>query len=258
MKNLLKEKIARGEKGLGIFYELGGNAPAQCIGIAGMDFFIIDSEHGPAGVEEAMLAIAAADKYPTTPFVRVPDSTRTSVLKMLDVGAQGIIVPNVQSVEEAKNLVKYAKYFPVGSRGFAPTIASEYGNADFAVTMAKQFATCNAETLLVPQCETRGCLEHIEEIVALDGIDGIFIGPYDLSIALGRPGEMATDEFKAAVARVLKACKDYGKMSFIYTGTSAASRERFAEGFDCVTCGMDAIFLVDALKKLVAESKAGC
>lgn len=258
MKNLLKEKIAYGEKGIGIFYELGGNAPAQCIGIAGFDFFIIDSEHGPAGVMDAMQAISAIAKYPTTPFVRVPDSTRTSVLKMLDIGAQGLIIPNVESVEEAKNLVKYAKYFPLGRRGFAPSLASEFGNADFAVSMDLQFKVCNAEQLLVPQCETKGCLDHIEEIAALDGIDGIFIGPYDLSIALGKPGQMDTEEFKAAIERILKACKDNGKLSFIYANDAAQSAARFAQGFDCVACGLDAIFLVKALKELVVESKSSC
>lgn len=258
MKNLLKENIARGRKGIGIFYELGGNAPAQCIGIAGLDFFIIDSEHGPNGVADAMQAIAAITKYPTTPFVRVPDSSRTSVLKMLDIGAQGLIIPNVESVEEAKNLVKYAKYFPLGRRGFAPTLASEYGNAPFAATMEKQFEVCNAEQLLVPQCETKGCLDHIEEIAALDGIDGIFIGPYDLSIALGKPGRMDTEEFKAAIDRILKACKNNNKLSFIYANDAEQSAARFAQGFDCVACGMDAIFLINALKELAAKAKASC
>lgn len=118
MRNLLREKLLRGEHALGTFYELGGIAAAQCIGIAGMDFAIVDTEHGPADVESALAAITALSARDCTPLVRVKDVTRPSVLKMLDVGARGLVVPDVQTVDEVRRLVEYAKYYPLGPPWF--------------------------------------------------------------------------------------------------------------------------------------------
>ena len=116
MNNLLQEKLLQGGHALGTFYELGGIAAAQCIGIAGMDFAIVDTEHGPADVESALTAITALSARNCTPLVRVKDVTRPSVLKMLDVGARGLVVPDVQTVDEVRHLVEYAKYYPLGRR----------------------------------------------------------------------------------------------------------------------------------------------
>ena len=113
--------------------------------------------------------------------------------------------------------------------------------------------TSNRETLLLPQCETVGCLEHIEEITAMDGVDGIFVGPFDLSIALGHPGEFNAPVVHDAILRVQAACKRSGKLSIIFTGSAAASRQRFAEGFDSVTLGMYSLFYVEMYKNLVAD-----
>lgn len=111
------------------------------------------------------------------------------MLRLLDVGAQGVVVPCVETVEEVRELVRYAKFAPLGNRGFCPTRDGGWGHAAHAVSISGYMETSNRETLLLPQCETVGCLEHIEEITAMDGVDGIFVGPFDLSIALGHPGE---------------------------------------------------------------------
>ena len=253
MKNRLLELAAQGRPALGTFYELGGIAAAECLGIAGLDFMVVDTEHGPYDVESALTAITAASRRDCAPLVRGKDVTRPSVLKMLDVGAKGLIVPDVRSVEEVRRLVEYAKYYPLGRRGFAPTLASGYGFDQEAADVESYFALCNRETLLLPQCETVGCLEHIEEITAMDGVDGIFVGPFDLSIALGHPGEFNAPVVHDAILRVQAACKRSGKLSIIFTGSAAASRQRFAEGFDSVTMGMDSLFYVEMYKNLVAD-----
>ena len=167
MKNHLLELAAQGRPALGTFYELGGIAAAECLGIAGLDFMIVDTEHGPYDVESALTAITAASRRDCAPLVRVKDVTRPSVLKMLDVGAKGLIVPDVRSAEEVRRLVEYAKYYPLGRRGFAPTLASGYGFDREAADVESYFALCNRETLLIPQCETAEALEHIEEIAAM-------------------------------------------------------------------------------------------
>jgi len=255
MKNKVKEMLLRGEKALGTFFELGGVASAECLGIAGLDFCIVDTEHGPYDVESALLAVSAAERRGLTPFVRVKDASRASVLKMLDIGAKGLIIPCIETVQEVEKLVEYGKYYPLGRRGFAPVISSGFGFADFAAETNKYFHTCNTETLIVPQCETRGCLEHIEEIAAIKGVDGIFVGPYDLSVALGRPADMQNPELVDAISYILEVCKKNNKISMIYAGTPEASKEKFRQGFDCVACGMDATGLITYFRKLVQDVK---
>lgn len=255
MINKVKKQIATGEKALGTFYELGGSAAAECLAIGGFDFFVIDTEHGPFDVESARDAILAAGNYEITPFVRIKDPTRPSVLKMLDIGAKGIIVPGINTVAEVEKLVEYAKFYPTGLRGFAPNRAGAWGYAEYAQDVSEYFETANRETLLLPQCETRGCLYHIEEIVAMEGVDGIFIGPYDLSVALGKPAQMDNPELVEAISYVRGVCEKNGKISMIYAGTPEGVRQFFADGFDAVACGMDAILLIEAVKKLVADIK---
>lgn len=257
MENRVKRQIQNGGKALGVFFELGGSTAAECLALSGLDFFIVDTEHGPYDVESAIPTILAARLRGTDPFVRTKDATRPSVLKMLDVGAAGLIVPNIKTVDEVERLVEYAKYAPMGNRGFAWTRAAGFGFDDVAQNLDTYFTACNQETLLVPQCETIGCLEHIEEIAALPGVDGIFVGPYDLSIALGVPGQMDAPVLQSAVARVLAACQAADKLAFIYAPNAAAAREDFAMGFDAVACGMDAILLTQAVRGLIAEVKAG-
>lgn len=253
MKNLLKSKILRGEKVIGTFFELGSNTAVECLGISGLDFLIIDTEHGPFETESSMDFIRAAELRNITPFVRIKEISRSSVLKNLDVGAKGLIVPCVETIEQVEKLVEWAKYHPTGNRGFFMARPAGYGHDDFAKNVDEYFETCNNETLLIPQCETMGCLENIESIVNIKGVDGIFIGPYDLSISMGKPAQFDDPEFIDAIARILKACKDAGIFSFIYTGSNAAAKQYFSDGFDGVAIGMDVSILINGYKTLIKE-----
>ncbi|MCL2684736.1 MAG: aldolase/citrate lyase family protein [Synergistaceae bacterium] len=255
MINKIKQMVEKGQKAFGTFSQLGGSMAADCLGIAGLDFFVVDTEHGPCDVESTLPAILAADRRGITPFVRIKDPTRPSVLKMLDIGAKGLIVPCIQTKEEVERLVEYAKYYPMGRRGFAFTLAGAFGYADFARDTQTYFETSNNQTLLFPQCETRGCLDNIEEIASMEGVDGILIGPYDLSVALGKPAQMENPELLDAIGHILKTCKANGKISMIFTGSAGAVKALFDQGFDCVACGLDAVFLIEAYKSLIAQLK---
>ena len=158
-------------------------------------------------------------------------------------------------MEEVRRLVEYAKYYPLGRRGFAPTLASGYGFDREAADVESYFALCNRETLLIPQCETAEALEHIEEIAAMEGVDGIFVGPYDLSVALGKPSQLEDPELQAAIRRVLAACKASGKLSMIFSNAPEATVRFLKQGFDCVACGMDTLFLIQAVRNYVADVK---
>lgn len=252
MVNKVTRKLAAGGKALGTFYELGGSAAAECLGIGGLDFFIIDTEHGPYDVESAQNAILAAGYHGAMPFVRVRGHARADILKMLDIGAMGLIVPCVETVSQVEELVEYAKYYPLGRRGFALTRSGNWGYASFAQNVDEYFATCNRESLLIPQCETLGCLENIDTIAAMPGVDGIFIGPYDLSVALGKPADMENPALTEAIAHVLAVCHKHGKIAMIYTGNAEGAKKLFAQGFDCVACGMDTLLLIEAVKAMAA------
>ena len=249
MKNSTREKMLRGEKTLGTFLELGAATSAECLGLAGLDYLIIDTEHGPFEPESALEFIRAARLYNVTPFARVKEISRAAILKLLDVGAQGLVIPNVNSVEEAEKIVEYGKYMPLGKRGVANTAGSGFWFEDYASQgMPHYFEVANRESMLIPQCETLGCLEHVEEILTIDGIDGIFVGPFDLSAAMGVPGQFDRPEFKEALRHVQRACAQAGKPSILYAANEAAAREGFRMGYDSVTYGMDAVLLVNAYK----------
>lgn len=248
MKNVLKEKMQQGEKVLGSFIWMGGASVIEALGYSGLDFLIIDNEHGPFTVESTQEMCRVADLSQITPCVRITEVTRSNVLRQLDVGAEAIIVPDIKTVEEVKNLVRYAKYYPQGERGLAFARKAGYGYSDEAVSgLDDYFTNCNEETLIFPQCETEECVEIIEDIVAIDGVDGIFIGPYDLSASLGAPGDFKSPKFTEAFERVCKAVKDAGKYLMIFT----FSKEECIEYFKCADAmvySSDVNVMVDAFQ----------
>ena len=256
MKNKVKEKLNRGEPVLGTFFEIGSSTAVEGLGIAGLDFLVIDTEHGPFDVESTLEFIRAAELKDLTPFVRVKDQSRSSILKMLDIGAKGLIIPFIKTVADVKKIVEYGKYFPVGERGVYFARPVSYGYEETADDLNNYFKVCNSETMLIPQCETKGCLENIEEIAALDGIDGIFVGPYDLSVGMGKPVQFDGPEFTAAIDRILAACNDAGKPAFIYCGNAEAAKKYIDKGFKGVGIGTDISVYIDAYKSIIKDIRS--
>ena len=196
--------------------------------------------------------IRAAELTGIAPFVRVREISRPAVLKLLDVGAQGLIVPNVNSLEEVRSLVSYAKYAPVGMRGFCPSRKDGWGY-ELGLGVAETMAHFNGQVLLIPQCETLGALEAIEEIAATEGVDGIFVGPFDLSIAMGIPGQFDTPAFQAALQRILRACHAAGKFCLLFAMSADKVCEGFAQGFDSMTYNLDAGLMIECFRERLAK-----
>ena len=241
--NRVLEKFQRGEKSVGTLTHMKSTVAIEAMGYTGLDYVLIDSEHFAVDGDFIGSAITAADAAGITPFVRIKDCTRPSVLRPLDLGAKGLIVPAVESVEEVRSLIEYAKFAPLGNRGFCPTRDGGWGFDEASQQGGTAYMErSNRETMLIPQCETAGALEHIEEIAALDGVDGIFVGPNDLSIAM-----------REALARILAACKKNGKPALIFSGNAAAAKENLAAGFDSVTVSLDVMALIQSYRNLVGE-----
>lgn len=259
MKNYFLEKVQTGIPCLGTFSFLTSGNAVEALSYTGLDFIILDAEHGTVEAETAEDLIRAAKLHNLTPFVRVKECSRPAILKMLEAGAHGLVIPQIHTPEEVRRVVEYGKYFPVGLRGVSVGINGGYGYESFADHgLQDYFDGCNRETLIFPQCETRGCLEHIEDIVNIEGVDGIFIGPYDLSVALGRPGVFDTVEFRSAVERIYTAVQDAGKISIMYTTDPDEVSEYFRRGFHAVTLGTDIKLMIAQLRDVVQRARRSC
>ena len=255
-KNKLKRKLNSHEKPLGLFFDTASVSVMECIGRTGFDFVIIDNEHSPIDAETSCELIRAAELTGITPLARVREISRPAILKLLDVGAQGLIVPNVSTVDEVRELVSYCKYSPVGNRGFCPSRKDGWG-FDSDMSVDDTMAYFNESVLLIPQCETVGALKHIEEIVWTDGVDGIFIGPFDLSISMGIPGMFDAPEFKAALERIRKAVHSAGKFCIMFAGTPEKALEAYRDGCDSVAYSLDASLIIAGMREKVGTIRKG-
>ena len=252
MENRLSEKKAQGIPSYGTFTQLKSCTAVENIACAPFDFVVVDSEHQEIGTDLMTAAVAAAQGAVLTPLVRICEISRRAVLHPLDAGAAGLIVPAVKTPEEVRQLVAFAKFAPLGDRGYLPTRDCQWGTQP-SFTPASYMDEANRKTLLIPQCETKECLEHIEEIASIDGVDGIFIGPMDLSIALGHPLQLDAPVMTQAIDRILKACKDNGKMSMIFAGDAQTARTYVDRGFDSVAVGADTFLLIHAYRDLYRQ-----
>ena len=170
---------------------------------------------------------------------------------MLDLGARGLIVPNITTVKEVEELVSSAKFPPLGKRGYYPNRTSGWGVDPWAQDIGTYMEMCNRRCKLVPQCETQECLDQIEEITAVPGVDGIFVGLFDLSITLGVPMDFESPVLTRALDRILLACKNNGKGSMMFTTDPGSVAHWLHKGFDSVTCGLDTSFLMQGYQGLV-------
>ncbi len=254
IKNHVLEKLKNNEKVVGTFFHTGSALAMDAIGLSGMDYVIIDGEHSPIAIETAGDMIRTAEAHDLTAFVRVKEISRSSILKPLDLGAKGLIVPQVGGISDAKQLIEWAKYPPVGNRGMAMGRGSDFGLGSLPIR--EHWKYHNEETLLIPMCETLGCLDKIEEIAALDGVDGIFVGPCDLSIALNHPGEFDDPNVVCAFKRIANACNDAGKFCLAFSPSLEMTKQFLSWGYHGVASALDINLLLSSYLKLVKDTKA--
>jgi 2-keto-3-deoxy-L-rhamnonate aldolase RhmA len=186
--NKLKVKINEGKPVLGVWNTLASPLVTEVIAQSGLDFQIIDLEHGPFILDKVNLHVSACENASScTPLVRIPSNQDWMSLQALDQGAHGVVVPHISNSKEAKELVRTTKYYPSGERGFTPfSKAGGFNNKN----TSSYVKNANNSTLLVVIIESQEGLENLDEIVAVEGVDIIYFGAYDLSQALGCPGEV--------------------------------------------------------------------
>ena len=248
MINQLKRKLAGGGVVLGTFITLNCPDLVEIAGLAGFDYCIIDTEHGPGNPESIQHMLRAAELRGMAPIVRVTDTAATTILRPLDVGAAGIQVPRVNSPETAENVVRSAKYFPKGDRGACLTRSSRYG---FVPGVAEYFDEANRETLVIVHCENRQGLECLDGIAAVDGVDVVFVGPYDLSQSFGIPGQIYHPVMVDAVASALAAAKRAGKPAGIFVGSVEEAKARIEQGFSYIAYSTDSLVFAEVCRNIV-------
>lgn len=250
----IKEKMRRGEPSLGSWMSMAHPSIAEILAMAGYDWVVIETEHTAIDVSEVLRLIIAIEQRGSVPLVRLAWNDPIQAKAVLDSGAAGVLVPMVNSKADAELAVQMTKYPPLGFRGVGLARAQGYGEHFDAYVK-----NANADTLLIVQIEHRDAVANIEEILSVPGLDGTFIGPYDLSMSLGIPGQINHAEVLAAKRKVRDATLAHGLIAgvhFVQPRTAAADcRQAVNEGYRFIALGTDILFLGDSARALQKETR---
>jgi 4-hydroxy-2-oxoheptanedioate aldolase len=246
--NQFKRGLREGRQQIGLWNSIPGPVVAEMIAGTGFDWITIDTEHSLTDIPDTLGMMQAMAPYPVSPVVRPQSQDPVLIKRLLDLGAQTLMIPYVQTADEARAIVAAMRYAPRGFRGVAGgTRATRFG-------LVKDYmARAEEELCLIVQIETGEALSHIEEIAAVDGVDALFIGPADLAASLGHPGNQSHPEVVAAVESAIKRIVAAGKPAGILTIDQAFARQCIGWGTRFTAVGVDLWLLSDAARKL-AES----
>ncbi len=208
--NQTKQKLADGQLVIGSFVYVPSARLTEIVGLLGFDFVVIDMEHGPIDIGMAEDMVRAAEYAKVTPIIRVTHNTPHLILRALDVGAMGLHVPEISTVDEAEGMVASAKYGPEGHRGLAGVRASQYG---LTGTMPDYTAAANRETMVIAHIEHIDAARNLDELLQVDGIDVYYVGPVDLSNSLGVPGRAKDPKVVACVEDCIQRIVAAGKIA---------------------------------------------
>ena len=240
-------RLRAGETLLGAIIALPCAEVAEMFSRAGFDWLFIDTEHAPLGPLAAQSLLQAA-RCPC--LVRVPSGEEAVIKKALDIGAAGVIVPQVNSAADAERIVRYCKYPPRGSRGVGIVRAQGYG-LDFKEYVAR----ANDDVLVMLQIEHIEAVRNIDAIARVPGVDALMIGPYDLSGTMGRLGEVHHPEVEQAMRTVREACVNAGMKLAIFAATAEAMKPYIEQGYTLPIAGMDLMLLASAARGMVQALK---
>lgn len=247
-KNAFKAAINAGKPQIGLWCSIPSNYTAELLAGAGFDWLLLDTEHTPVDIETVVTQLQAIAPYPTTAVVRVPVNDKTTIKRYLDTGAQTLLIPMVDTVEDAKAAVAYTRFPEAGFRGVAgATRATRFGRVkNYHVNAHKEICT-------LVQVESREALNHIEAMAELDGIDGIFIGPADLHASLGYLGERAHKDIMPVIDDAIRRIAKAGKAPGILTDSEENARRWLDCGATFVAVGADTGLLARNAEALAAK-----
>jgi 4-hydroxy-2-oxoheptanedioate aldolase len=249
--NAFKHAIAAGRLQIGLWSSLTSNIAAEIVADAGFDWILFDTEHSPNEIPGLLAQLQAAAGGTASPIVRPAWNDAVLIKRVLDIGAQSILVPYVQNAEEAGRAVAAVRYPPAGIRGVAAAArASRYGRVKDYLKQADR------EICVLVQVETRPALDRLEAIAAVDGVDGVFIGPSDLSASFGHIGNPQHQEVQAALQQAVRRLKAVGKPAGILTLNEEEARRYIGWGYTFVAVGSDTGLLGRGADALARTFKA--
>lgn len=250
----LKGKMKNGKSIIGTMITLFDKPEiAKLLKVSGFDFFIIDCEHGNFDYGDVAGILGIAREAGIPGFVRIPEVKREVVLKYMEMGARGLLLPNTETAEQAKALVNYSKYAPLGNRGVA--LMREHTGFEKPDDVVDYMRTANEETILMIQIESPIGVENIDEILSVDGIDAAFIGPNDLSQSMGIMGQLGNPRFIESVEKVIETANKKNKYSGIHLGAIDPLKKWIDKGMTINLWSSDVNILIDASKEKLNKLK---
>lgn len=247
----LRGRLARGEATAGTFVGTASAVSAEVCAAAGVDWVLLDLEHGSGGEEQVGAVVLAAAAYGVPTVVRVESAARIRLGRVLDLGAAGVMLPRLDTAAEVRAALRHLRYPPEGDRGVATyNRACRFGLDPSALDRA------NGDVLGVVQIESARAVAQAEEIAALDGVDVLFVGPRDLSHDLGVPGDTRAPTYLAALDRVRAAAGQAGKACGLLVADGTTAAQRHAEGWTFVAVGSDSTLLAAGVAAELARSRA--
>ena len=251
--NAVKQTIQQGGVAIGtMIFEFNSTGIGRIAAEAGAEFAVFDMEHTGWSLETMRMLFATTRPTAMLPFVRVPATEYHFIARALDVGAMGIMVPMVESEAQARKIVESAKYPPVGRRGAAFGVAhDDYTSGD----IVEKIASSNREILLIAQIETAQGLKNLDAIAAVDGIDVLWIGHFDLTNFLGIPGQFDHPVFKESVEAIVAACKKHNKVAGYMVGDIATGKGLLEQGFRILAYSGDLWLYQTSLRQGVSALK---
>ena len=245
----LKKRITDGETLLGCWLNLGSSLTAELVGLAGFDWVLIDFEHGPGSEKDVLHQLQALEHTPAAAVVRVESFERQRFHRVLDLGAEGVMCPRIKTVEEARLAARAMRYQPAGLRGVARMVRATGFGANF-----KDYFGKGQENLVgIVQIETEEILSSLDAVAGMDGVDVLFVGPLDLSIALGAFEQKDHPRFLEALKLTVTAAERAGKAA----GVLLSSPDEFPFyrnlGYRLIACGADSGFVAAGARKALAD-----
>jgi 4-hydroxy-2-oxoheptanedioate aldolase len=250
-RNHLKAALARGEAQIGLWLGLANPYSAELCAGAGFDFVLIDGEHVPNDVRSILAQLQAVAAYPVSPVVRAPIGDTVIIKRLLDIGAQSLLIPLVETAEQAEMLVRSMRYPPEGIRGVGAAIAraSRWSRVNDYVNQAAK------ELCLIVQVETQKGLDNLDAIARVEGVDSVFIGPADLSASLGHRGDPEHPDVQAAIESAIARIRAAGKAPGILWTEEVRTRRYIELGCTFVAVGLDGWLLARAAEGLARKFK---
>ena len=251
-RDTIRRRILDGETLFGAWTDVASPLAAEITGRAGCDWCVIDMEHGAVTEADLLAVMLAVEVSGAAAFVRPPSGERLRMGRALDLGAAGIVVPQLQSAADAAQAVTYLRYPPEGARG----VALRTRGAKLGALGHGEVRSVNDELVGIIQIESRGALREVDAIAATDGVDVLFVGPADLSHSLGIPGQFSDPTYLGALDAVVTACRRHGKSPGILLYDHAAFRPHLERGFRFVGVGSESHFVAAGAKAALAAARA--